>query len=34
MQIFFRIGFQKYFIIASEEQENISDIEEDEDALL
>ncbi|KFY94163.1 hypothetical protein V498_04016 [Pseudogymnoascus sp. VKM F-4517 (FW-2822)] len=34
VQTFFGTGFQKYFIVASEEQESISDIEEDEDALL
>ncbi|KFY97708.1 hypothetical protein V500_01952, partial [Pseudogymnoascus sp. VKM F-4518 (FW-2643)] len=34
VQTFFGAGFQKYFIVASEEQEDKSDIEEDEDALL
>ncbi|KFZ17590.1 hypothetical protein V501_01626, partial [Pseudogymnoascus sp. VKM F-4519 (FW-2642)] len=31
---FFGAGFQKYFIVASEEEDDKSDIEEDEDALL
>lgn len=34
VQTFFGAGFQKYFIVASEEQDDKSDIEEDEDALL